>query len=177
METSSAATDSSRMIRRGSAASARAIAIRWRWPPDSALRQRAHRALVEADELAQCGDARPPRLRRSATRAVQAQHLVERVLGAVTRVEARVRVLEDDLDLGPAAPALGRRARRRRAVAPAGDDRAGGRPGQPDEHPRDRRLARARLADDRQRAAGRHAEIDVVDGDRRRRTPCAGPRA
>ena len=51
IETSSAATDSSRISTCGSAASARAIATRWRWPPDSAPGQRAELPLVEADQL------------------------------------------------------------------------------------------------------------------------------
>ncbi len=49
------------------------------------------------------------------------------------------------------------------AVAPARADRARGRALEPDEHARDGRLARSRLAHDPQRAAGRDAERHIVD--------------
>ena len=81
IETSSAATDSSRISTRGSAASARAIATRWRWPPDSARGSARDLALVEADQVGQLARRAPRRSSRRAA-AVQPQHLVDRLLGA-----------------------------------------------------------------------------------------------
>ena len=115
-------------------------------------RQRARLALVEPDELAQLAHARA---RRSASSRLRCRRSTSSIAcsARLARVEARVRVLEDDLHLAAAAAALARRARRHRAVAAAGGDRAGGRRGQPDEHPRDVVLPEPGLADDRQRAA------------------------
>ena len=74
--------------------------------------------------------------------------------------------------LAPSAPACERSRPQARIVPAVGAL-------EPDDHPGDGRLARARLADDRQRAARLHRERHVVDGDVRRRTPCAAlrPRA
>jgi len=74
---------------------------------------------------------------------MQAQHFADGVLGGLPRIEAGVRILEDDLDL-PAAPApFARRARRAGAVPPARGDRAVRAALQADDHSRDRRLARS----------------------------------
>ncbi len=133
-----------------------------------AARQRprtcAQLARVEAHQLAQLGDPRASLLPRAAA-AVQPQHLVDRLLGAVTRVEAGVRVLEDDLHLAAAHAALAGGAHGGAAIAPAGENRAGARRREPDEHLRHGRLAGAGLADDRQRAARGHPQVDVRDGD------------
>src|SRR6185312_16019270 len=125
---------------------------------------RAQLATVETDEVAELGGAGGALLLGRAG-PVQAQDLVDRLLGAVARVEARVGVLEDDLDLAAAPAALLRRPRRGRAVVTARGDRARGRRGQADKHPRDGRLARPGLADDRQRSAGRDVQVDAVDRD------------
>ena len=85
-------------------------------------------------------------------REMDALHLVESAANALMRIEGRVRILEDDLHDSPASEALG-------PARPAGQldalerDPPGRRRLEPDQHPRDRRLARARLADDSQRAA------------------------
>ncbi len=107
-------------------------------------------------------------------RAVQPQDLVDRLLGAVARVEARVRVLEDDLHLAAAARVAPwrerdgvERSRPQAVIVPAvGAVEA-------DEHARDGRLARARLADDRQRAALARPRGRRRRRRRRRRRPCA----
>ena len=104
IETSSAATDSSRMSTRGSVASARAIATRWRWPPESALGMRVDLPLVEADDLGELAD--DPLAVRGVVVVVDAQHLVDEVGAGLPRVEAGVRVLEDDLHLAAAQLAL-----------------------------------------------------------------------
>ena len=175
IETSSAATDSSRIRTRGSAASARAIATRWRCPPESARGSARPRARPARPVRAarRRGRARPPASRpwcSGAPRRCAA-------LDGLPRVEAGVRVLEDDLHLAAAAAASRARPGRRGPVAPARGDRA-------------RRSGRSRptiiramvvlpepdsptMAD---RAARRDAERDVVDGDAVRRTPCAGRR-
>ena len=122
IETSRAATDSSRMSTRGSVARARAIATRWRWPPDRAFGM----ALI-------CRWSRPTTSASSPTIrlrsvgvvvVVDAQHLVDQVGAGLARVEAGVRVLEDDLHLAAAQLALGAATGGLRAVASAGDDRA-----------------------------------------------------
>src|SRR5580704_2473221 len=96
IDTSSAATDSSRMRIFGSAASARAIATRCRCPPDSDL-----------GGTDRCRSSRPTSpAALGGQPVVDAEHLVDRHLRAVPRVEAGVRVLEDDLHLAAAPPAL-----------------------------------------------------------------------
>ena len=110
IETSSAATDSSRISTRGSVASARAIATRWRWPPESALGMRVDLALVEADDVGELAD--DALAVRGVVVVVDAQHLVDEVGAGLPRVEAGVGVLEDDLHLAAAQLALARRGAR-----------------------------------------------------------------
>ena len=64
----------------------------------------------EADQREQLGD--PRRARRAGMQAVGRQRLAERVADAQARVEARVRVLEDDLQAAPKGPHRARRQRR-----------------------------------------------------------------
>src|SRR5262249_25500736 len=93
------------------------------------------------------------------------EYLVDRRLDGLAGVEARVRVLEDDLHLAAAAQTLALAPGRARAITAAGADRARGRALEPDDHLRDRRLPGARLADDRERPAGGDRHVDVVDRD------------
>ena len=123
-------------------------------------REGARFLLAEPDRVEELEGAR--RALRLASREVDALHLVERPADALVRVERRVRILEDDLDdaaalepLRPARPAgqlpaLEHHAPRRRLL-------------QADEHPRDGRLAGARLADDAQRTARIELEGDATD--------------
>ncbi len=152
IDTSSAATDSSRISTCGSAARARAIATRWRCPPDSALGSaRACRSSRPTSPVSSL-DPLPAPVGRPAV--VQPQHLVDGRLGGLPRVQAGVRVLEDDLDLAAAPPPLAAptwpgadRSRPQAVIVPAG------RAFEADDHPGDRGLARPGLADDRQRPA------------------------
>ena len=127
-----------------------ALALAARQPP----RQRPRLALVEADQLGELEHAaaalvaEPPRCSRS-TSSIEPSH-------RLARVEARVRVLEDDLHL--ARRAGGARAPLRagvRAVAAEARIVPAVGPLEPDDHAGHGRLARARLADDRERAARR----------------------
>ena len=115
---------------------------------------------------------RPRRPPRRSRRAAEAD-----VVG--DRAAEQERVLEDDSELPPVASAAGRRGGRCRRRAPrprvgvveAGDQLRG------------RRLAAARLADERDAAARRHVDRDAVDdrlvavGERRRRRARAGRRS
>ena len=96
IETSSAETGSSSMISFGSRASARAIPIRWRWPPENSCGKRSR-----------CSGFRPTRESssrelllepRRATPA-SAQRRGEDLAHALARVQRRLRVLEDHLHL------------------------------------------------------------------------------
>ena len=127
---------------------------------------------VQADQVGELGDAGPAAVGGPAV--VQPQHLVDGGLGGLPRVEAGVRVLEDDLHLAAAAAAIPGRPGRPGPVVPAGGDGAAGGPFQADDHPRDGGLARAGLPDDGERPARREDERHVVDGHEQRRTPCAG---
>ena len=124
-------------------------------------RERADLALVEPDELGQLAHALRAALgacRARCSRSTSSSAGVDRL----ARVEARVRILEDDLHLAAAAAgarcadrAGSERSRPQAVIVPAvGAVQA-------DEHPGDRRLARAGLADDRQRAALRHARTST----------------
>src|SRR5207248_1070918 len=128
-------------------------------------RQRPHLPGVEADELGELADALAAAV--AGPTLVEPEDLVDGRLHRLTWVEARVRVLEHDLDLlAPASPVAGG-ARGSRAVTPAGSDGARSRPLQADDHLGHSSLARARLAHDRQRAALRQRERDVVHRDLR----------
>ena len=115
-ETSSAETGSSRYSSSGSIASARAIATRWRCPPDSSDGRRVAASVGSADEIEQLGDPRPPRGARAD--AERHERLGDAAADREPRVERRERVLLHQLE--PAtqrprlAPARARRRRRRR---------------------------------------------------------------
>jgi len=94
---------------------------------------------VEADEPGQFRHPLPAPLRRPAV--VDAQHLVDRGFRAVPRVEAGVRILEDDLHLTAAPPALARGAGLGAPVVAAGADPPARRSLKADDHLGDRRLA------------------------------------
>ena len=100
IDTSSAATDSSRMSTRGSVASARAIATRWRCPPESALGS----ALIWRWSRPTSSASSPTmRLRSAASWSWWTRRTSSMSCGAgLARVEAGVRVLEDDLHLAAA---------------------------------------------------------------------------
>ena len=104
---------------------------------------------IQADLVEQLADARGALAPRAAE--VQAQDLADAVADALAPVERQVGVLEDDLDLARPAQALGRPYARGGALATGDQDGAAALALEPDEDAGDRGLARARLADDRQR--------------------------
>ena len=154
MATSRAETGSSQTTSSGWVASARAMLMRWRWPPENWCGNRRC-----------CSGRRPTSSNSSSTRAArsagragvhQLERRAHRVAGALARVERGERVLEDDLQtlaLAPQRLALERAELRGTEANRAGRDRR-----EPHHGERGRRLARARLADDRQRRAALDAK-------------------
>ena len=145
---------------------ARPIATRWRWPPDSALGRRSRygsrprlsavastRRRISAS--GQVLDAQPER------------HVLEHGHVRVERV-----ALEHHRDV-----ALGRR--QVRDVAAVDQDLTGGRLLEPGDHAQRRRLAAPARADQHDHLAGRDRQIEVGDHrhGRRRRTACGCPSA
>ena len=92
------------------------------------------------------------------------EHLGEAPADRLLRVERRVRILEDDLQFAAATPALGGADSAAFALASADGDGARRRLLESDQHARDRGLAGAGLADDRQRRAGFDRERHGIDG-------------
>ena len=97
---------------------------------------------------------------------VQLEHLVDRGLGGLPGVQARVRVLEDDLHLAAAAAPLPGGAGRGRPVPAAGGDRS---PAVGRSRPTIIRAIVVLPEPDSPTIASdlacRHGEADVVDGD------------
>ena len=111
-DTSSAEVGSSQTRNSGCVASARAIEMRWRWPPENWCGNFVHVGGGQADRLQQLADALPCSAAVVGDQAVLAQRLADDVLHHPARVQARVRVLEDHLD----APAQRAQPRRRLAA-------------------------------------------------------------
>ena len=160
IETSSEATGSSQTSMSGCIASARAIATRWRWPPENWCGKRVATA-----------GSRPTRASQSATIGRRACARVTRpcaigpsrdgVADAHARVERGEGVLEHRLDArrGLAAGRAHRRARR------AMRDLAAGRRQDAGEDAAERGFAAAGFADQAQRlAAARSSSETSVDG-------------
>jgi hypothetical protein len=98
---------------------------------------------------------------------VRAQGFGDRRADLRARVERRRRVLEDDLHVTPVRAQTAARGQPDH-VAPVEADRARGRRNQTHERPRDRRLARTALADQRQTVRARgQPERDAIDGSHR----------
>ena len=107
IETSSEATGSSQTSTSGCIASARAIATRWRWPPENWCGKRLAKPGVEPDGI------EPPSRHRLQPRPVD-QPMRHRTLGdrladAHARIERCERVLEHHLDAGRALRRLATR--------------------------------------------------------------------
>ena len=98
-ETSSALTASSAISSSGCGASARAIATRWRWPPDSSRGKR--RATAGGRPTSSSSSATLAAALVAAGEAVHAQRLADRRADGQARVQRRERVLEDHLDPAP----------------------------------------------------------------------------
>ena len=139
---------------------ARPIATRWRWPPDSALGRRS-RYGVEPEAVGDRVDPRArSRTRGSVLDAQPERHVLEHAHVRVERV-----ALEHHRDV-----ALGRR--QLRDVAAVDQDRAGGRLLEAGDHAQRRRLAAAARADEhdhlarrdrRGRGPGSRAGLALVD--------------
>ncbi len=125
-------------------------------PAGELARVGVHCLFGEADEPEQLPGVRLDLGRRHDV--VHPQQFVQHAADGEPRVERRVRVLEDHLDLAlvRARPA----ARQQLAVEP---DVAPVRPLQPGQGPGQRRLARARLAHQRECLAALDREVDAVD--------------
>ena len=95
-----------------SEASARAIAMRWRWPPENSCGNFSAVGGMEADQAEQLADARLD-VALALDQVEGADRLGDDGIDAPARVEARVRVLEDHLD---AAAQLSPRRRLARSV-------------------------------------------------------------
>ena len=155
----------------GSVASARAIEMRWRWPPENscgillAVQRRRGRRRVSSSPTRASSSAASRDAGRSARIGSATMSL-----DAPARVEARVRVLEDHLHAPAQLPALGRAARVRAMSMPSKMIGAARRRVEPDDQARDRGLAAAGLADERQRLA-------AADREGRRRRPRAAAAA
>ena len=135
---------SSQRRRLGGTMTARAMATRWHWPPESSDGRASAIAGDEADEVEGLGDAPPPLGGREAERT---EPLADLVADPEPRRQRGDGILEDDLRLA----AVGARD-----VAPVRDDQAGS-------DAEDGRLAGAALADQRHRLAPRDPEVDAVE--------------
>ena len=157
----------------GLGASARAIEIRWRWPPDSerspdvACRSVMPTDFEQVERLLAGG--------RSSSPCVHWVHRLEdRVERLLARIERAVRVLEDHLDLPAIGPDVARRLLAGDEVA-VDADRAAGRCDEPDDGLGDRRLAAAALAHDPGRLPGADRQVETADRHARRRPwSCSG---
>src|SRR5262245_15321847 len=92
------------------------------------------------------------------------EKLVQRRIRRLSRVEARIGILKDDLKITPTLPPASGRALRYRPIFAGDADRAGARPLEPDQHSRDGSLARPGLTDDCHRLTWIDGERHVVDG-------------
>jgi hypothetical protein len=87
---------------RGRVISARAIAMRWRWPPLNSMRVLVEVGRAQADGLQRLGAAR--RALGGVGHADQGQRLGHRLPHTPARVQRAVRVLEDHLEARARAP-------------------------------------------------------------------------
>ena len=159
-ETSSAETASSQTIRSGSAASARAMPMRWRWPPENSCGRRSSASRGRPHGVDQRHEARGE-VGGGFGEAEIADRLGQDVAHSHARIEAGERILEHHLD---AAAHAAQPAGRQIVDAPAVQHHlARGDVEQPQDGAADRRLAAAGFADQRQRLAARDLERHAVD--------------
>ena len=137
----------------GRLASARAIATRWRWPPESWLGSASARRR-QPHQIEQ--------LRARARRSRPLSRLVHRHLDVLARRERRDQVvgLEDEADRAAAEAVQVAHLAQRRA---ADQHLARGWPVQRAEHVQQSRLARAGRSDDRDELAGAHRQVHAVE--------------
>ena len=136
--------------------------MRWRWPPENSCGYLPKAPAVQADLAEQRARALLA-LGLVGADAVDRHRLDQRLADREARVQARVRVLEHDLDAPAhrlalarrsASAGCGRRTSPRRAVGLV----------QAQQRQPHRRLARARFADHAQRVAAAQLEVDVLHG-------------
>ena len=170
-ETSSADTASSSTIRSGLVASARAIATRWRWPPEISWMARRGQRGVEADAFEQTARSPPGAASRSAmpwmrSGSASAPATVARGLkaasGSWNTIWMRLRI---------GAQRLAARAHSR--STPPKSIAAGVRLDEAQQHARQRRLPAARGPDEAERLARARRAIDTSSSAATRRPPVA----
>ncbi len=142
-------------------ASARAIAMRWRWPPENSMRIFQAVIGMQADQAQQFADARLD-VALALDQVEGADRFGDDGVDPEARIEARIGVLEDHLDAAAKLPARLRllRIAHRDAVD---DHFARSRRQQPDHHARHGGFARAGFADQREGLALDDIEADAVD--------------
>ncbi len=94
---SSAEVGSSSRMNSGSSAMARAIAMRWRWPPENSCGKRLRMLSGRPASRSACLDAIQPFLRVAAD-AVDDQAFLDDLADRHARIERGEGILEDDLD-------------------------------------------------------------------------------
>ncbi len=124
------------------------------------MRVAAGMVRLEADQVHHLADLLAPF--RTIPDVVDPQALADAVGDRRPRIEAGVRVLEDDLH--PPAERLEVLAAERRQILPVEPDRARGRFDEAQDKTSDRRLAAARFADEAEGLAAAHVERDAIDG-------------
>ena len=159
-DTSSADTGSSQMMSFGSVTTARAIEMRWHWPPENSWGRRP----PPAGSIPTASSTSSTLASRSLFAPISQMSRPSRTISRMraARVERRDRVLEDHLEPGPHAPQ--RLAVQRREVDAVEADGPGDRRRELHHGPPGRRLAAPGLADEPERLAGRDVEADARDG-------------
>ena len=148
------------MISFGFSASARAMPMRWRWPPENSCGYRP--AWLGDSPTSVSSSATRSRAACSARDAVHRQHFHEHRPHAEARVEARVRILKDDLHLPPQPSHLA--IRQRGQFLPFELDAAFGGFDQPEHAASGGRLAAPAFADQTQHFTGLHRKRHAVYG-------------
>ena len=144
-------------------ARARAIATRWRWPPESSAGKRDPHAGRESHAREKRADAL--RQRAPAGELLHAERLGDLIARPHARVERGLGILEDDLQLAAAAAEL--LALELQPVDTAEANLSGVRREQPGHDSPGRGLAAARLADEGEGLAGFDPEVDAPQGGKR----------
>ena len=177
-ETSSALTGSSPTSSFGPGAMARAMATRCCWPPESSCGYRRPPRRIEPDRLEHLGDPRVVVARHVEAHERLADHRRRSSCAGSSELSGSCRTIcasRRNQRIGRGRPGRDRLA--------AVGDRARRRPVEPEQDPHERRLARARLADDAEAAALGDRHVDAVEGDplgspsEHRRCAAAGTRA
>ena len=160
-ETSRAETGSSATMSLGSTDSARAMPMRWRWPPENSCGYFV-RAAAGRPTAASSSRSRFFVAGAVGVQAVRPHPLDEQRLDRLARVQAAHRVLEDHLDVLAAPAQL--LTLEGGDVGAVDDDAALGRGLEVEDRLAERRLAAAGLADEPVGLAPADLQVDAVDG-------------